>query len=467
MNVFTRSLATKLWITISVIIFITILYSHFLSFIFYEKLYVDNIEQTMLDEGNRLALEYRGGPLTDELRKRIEWYNTKSASEVFVVSNPRELSACLPFEIDYDTLIGEEERERLLKGRPVQKLGYEERFQRQIMAVIIPLLDKNQLEGIIYLYIPLTTINEFTQEFANFLLIGAILFFVIALFFGTKWINRLTQPLKEMKEAAVHVSEGDFSQRVHIHSNDEVGQLATAFNQMSESIQKEDERKREFIGDISHELRTPISYIKGYSNALMSNMVKEEKDREKYLELIHRESGRLESLVSDLLDLTKFESDGYQLTKTPLPIAQLIEDAMQKYFSTARSNKITIESHLDPELIVYGDEGKIEQIFQNIMDNAMTYTGPNGKIFIRLFEEDNKCYLTVSDTGTGISEADMEKITQRFYRVNKGRSRADGGTGLGLSIVDKLVKLHGGKLKIESEVGKGTRITVIFPEVER
>lgn len=465
MSVFSRSLASKLWITITVIIFITVLYSHFLSYIFYQKLYVEKVEQSMLDEGNRLALEYQGGPLSDEVRKRIEWYNSKSESEVFVVNNPRELSACLPFEIDYETIIGKEEREELLKGIPVQKLGYEERFQRQIMAVIIPLLDNNRLEGIIYLYIPLTTINEFTQEFGVVLSIGSILFFIIALFFGTKWIKRLTNPLREMRAAAVRVSEGDFSTRIDIQSNDEIGQLATAFNQMSESIQEADERKKEFIGDISHELRTPISYVKGYSDALLSNMVKKEEDKIKYLKLIHREAGRLESLVSDLLDLTKFDSDGYELTKMPLPIAQLIEDALQKYYTTVKEKGIKITSHLDPDLIIYGDEGKVEQIFQNIMDNAITYTERDGNITIYLYKHRNNCHLKICDTGPGISEKDIEKITQRFYRVNKGRTRADGGTGLGLSIVDKLVKLHGGKLKIASELGKGTEITVIFPDI--
>lgn len=466
MNYFSKSLTVKLWVIVSVLIFITIIYSYFLSYMFYEKLYVDNVEQSLLEEGNRLSLDYEGGQITEDLRRKIEWYNSKSEANVFIVNNPRELSACLPFEIDYDTLISENDREQLLDGKPINKLGYEERFERQIMAVIIPLLDGDYLEGIIYLYIPLTTIDEFTQEFATFLFIGAVLFFIVALFFGTKWINRLTQPLREMKSAAVRVSEGDFSARVHIQSKDEVGELATAFNQMSESIQKADERKKEFIGDISHELRTPISYVKGYSDMLLSDMVKSEVDKQNYLQLIHRESEHIVRLVDDLLDLTKLESDEYELDKTPLPLAQLIEDALQKYCSTTAEKGITLTYDLDPELIINGDEGKVERIFQNVMDNAIRYTDHGGEITIKLIKQRDYCQLTISDTGIGISKEDLLKITERFYRVNKGRSRADGGTGLGLSIVDKLVKLHGGQLKIKSELGKGTEISVIFPIIK-
>ncbi|MBA4537969.1 HAMP domain-containing protein [Bacillus aquiflavi] len=463
MKFITNSLAKKLWLTVTFTILITILYSYFLSHIFYERLYVDKIEQSLLDEGNRLALEYEGGPLSDEIREKVEWYNSKSETEVLVVSNPRELSACLPFEIDYETLIGEKERQTLLEGKPIQKIGYEERFDRKIMAVIIPLLDNNRLEGIIYLYLPLESINDLTKDFAYSWLVAAFIFVVIALFFGTKWINRLTKPLKEMKEAAVKVSEGDFSTRVHIRSKDEIGQLGTAFNQMSQSIQKEDERKKEFIANISHELRTPISYVKGYSDALLSQMVKTEEDKQKYLKLIHREAGRLERLVGDLLDLMKFESEEFSLVKMPLPLAQLIEDALQKYISTANEKGIKLTYDLDPELIINGDEGRIEQIFQNLMDNAVRYTESGGTIKIKLFKVRNKCHLVVSDTGIGIKEDDLEKIMQRFYRVNKARTRTDGGTGLGLAIVDQLVKLHNGKLKMTSEYGKGTEVTVILP----
>jgi len=463
MKFFIDSLAKKLWLIITTTIIITILYSYFLSYLFYEKLYVENVEITLLDEGERLASEYTGGPLTDELKDKIEWFSTKTDSEIFIVNNPRELSACLPFEIDYETLISGKEREKLLLGKPIKKIGYEERFDRKIMAVVIPLLDDNRLEGIIYLYVPLAKISEVTTDFAYLWLIAALLFTIIAIFLGTIIIKKITKPLVEMKHAAGRVSKGDYSVIVHNNSKDEIGQLAHAFNHMSDSIRKEDERKKEFLANVSHELRTPISYVKGYSEAIVTGMTKNQEDSIKYLNLIHREAGRMERIVGDLLDLSKFDTDEYRLEKTPLPLAQLVEDSIQKYVKTIQEKNLKFQCKLDPDIIINGDEGRIEQILQNIMDNALRYT-VTGEIAITLYMiEEDSCCIEIKDTGVGIPTDDLQKIKQRFYRVNKARTRNDGGSGLGLAIAEKLINLHGGTLSILSKVGKGTTVQIKLP----
>jgi signal transduction histidine kinase len=463
---FSDSLFKKLWLTVTATILVTVLYSYFLSYLFYEKLYVDIVEKSLIEEGYRLAGDYTGGPVTDEMRQQVDWYNEKSESEVFLVSNPKELSACLPYSIDYETLISREDRELLLKGEPVMKSGFEERFGRKILAVAIPLLDNNRLEGIIYLYVPLAKISELTFDFSFLWLIGGVLFIIIAAFLGFKMLHKLTRPLAAMKEAAEKVSGGDYSARVNIKSNDEIGQLAKAFNHMSESVQKEDEKKREFLADVSHELRTPISYIKGYSEALETGMIKETNEKSKYLKLINRESGRVVKLVEDLLDLSRLDADEYVLIKHPFPLAQLIEDFIIKYGPSLKEKNISLKLDLDPDIIINGDEGRLEQIFQNIIDNSIRYTDSGGRISITLSKHAFGCIVEIDDTGSGIPEEDISKLTERFYRVNKARSRSDGGTGLGLAIVDKLVKLHDGKLKIASEPGQGTTVKLYFPAVE-
>ncbi|KAB2338158.1 cell wall metabolism sensor histidine kinase WalK [Cytobacillus depressus] len=457
------SIAKKLWFTITAAIIITILYSYFLSYFFYEKMYVNNVETSLIEEGQRLASDYEGGPLTEELKEKIEWYGSKSELEIFIVSNPRELSACLPFEIDYEALISGKEREELLKGNPVQKIGYEERFDRDIMAVVIPLLDQARLEGIIYLYLPLAKISEVTTDFAYLWLIAALLFLVIAIFFGTVLVKRLTKPLLEMKRAAEHVSNGDYSIQVLNHSTDEIGQLANAFNHMAASIQREDERRKEFLANISHELRTPISYVKGYSEALISGIVKE--DCERYLQLIHREAGRMERLVGDLLDLSQLDSEEFRLEKMPISLSQVIEDSLQKFWPVLKEKNVKLHYMLDPDIIIYGDEGRFEQVIQNIMDNSIRYT-EKGKITLTLAKVKEGCLIEIIDTGSGIPREDIPKIKQRFYRVNKARTRKDGGTGLGLAIVEKIVSLHGGKLLITSKLGEGTTVRITLPMLE-
>ncbi|WP_079509417.1 sensor histidine kinase [Mesobacillus jeotgali] len=463
---FSDSLFKKLWLTVTAAILITVLYSYFLSYLFYEKLYVDIVEESLLEEGNRLASDYTGGAVTDELKQQVEWYNEKSESEVFLVSNPKELSACLPYSIDYETLIGKEERDQLLKGEPVLKSGFEERFGRKILAVAIPLLDNSRLEGIIYLYVPLAKISELTVDFSFLWLVGGVLFIIIAAFLGFKMLHRLTRPLAAMKQAADKVSGGDYSARVDIDSNDEIGQLAKAFNHMSESVQKEDEKKREFLADVSHELRTPISYIKGYSEAMETGMIKDPDEKNKYLKLINRESVRMVKIVEDLLDLSRLDADEYRLIKHPFPLSQHIDDFIVKYGPALKEKNIGLSLDLDPDVIINGDEGRMEQIFQNIIDNSIRYTKKGGTISIILTKHADGCKVEIADTGIGIPKEDIAKLTERFYRVNKARSRADGGTGLGLAIVDKLVKLHNGKMEIESSLGKGTSVKLYFPIVE-
>jgi len=457
-----NTLSKKLWIFVTTTIIITIGFSFLLSNYFYEKLYVENVRRGLLEEGTRLSAEYEGGPLSSELIEKVEWYNTKNESEVFIVSNPKELSACLPYEIDYDTIIGPEERDQLLSGKSVEKMGYEERFDRDVMAVIVPLTDSNRLEGIIYLYVPLAKISELTNDFSVIGLVVGLLFVIMSVYIGTIFVKKITKPLEIMKNAAEKVTAGDYSARVPVFSKDEIGQLGTAFNLMSVSIQKEDERKKEFLEDVSHELRTPISYVKGYSEALKTGLVKTSQEQKRYLALIHREASRMERLVGDLLDLSRFDSEDFRLELRPLPLAQLVEDCLEKYSPTLQQKGLLLNSDLDPDIIVNADEGRIEQVIQNIVDNAINYT-EQGRINVLLVKHEKGCILSIKDTGIGIPREDIQRVTQRFFRVNKARTRSDGGTGLGLAISNKLIQLHGGTLEIESDLGEGTCISIVLP----
>lgn len=464
MNFLPNTLSKKLWIFVTTTIIITIGFSFLLSNYFYEKLYVENVRRGLLEEGNKLSDEYEGGPLSSDLIEKVEWYNTKNESEVFIVSNPKELSACLPYEIDYDTIIGPEEREKLLNGQSVEKTGYEERFDRDVMAVIVPLNDSNRLEGIIYLYIPLARITELTNDFSIVVLIAGVLFVILSVYIGTIFVRKITKPLEIMREAAEKVTTGDYSVRVPIFSKDEIGQLGNAFNHMSVSIQKEDEKKKEFLADVSHELRTPISYVKGYSEALIAGMVKSLKDQERYLQIIHREANRMERLVGDLLDLSRLDSEDFRLELRPLPLAQLVEDCLQKYLLKLQDKGLSISWELNPDIIVHADEDRIVQVIQNIVDNSINYT-EQGSITVLLSKHEKGCILSIKDTGVGIPREDLQRVTQRFFRVNKARTRNDGGTGLGLAISNKLIQLHGGQITIESTFGKGTAISIILPVI--
>ncbi|WP_107840953.1 sensor histidine kinase [Metasolibacillus meyeri] len=460
-----KKLTTKIWLLMCSLLVATIAFMYILSNFIYEELYVSDMEQSMIEVGEKLQTMYRGGKVDDALIARVEDFNAYSHFQIFAVRNPRELSACVPFDIDYDALIGPVEREQLLKGQTVTKVGYEKRFDRPIISVILPFTEYNRLEGIIYVYYPLTKISELATTDVGLLIGGAALFSLFVAFFIAQGLRRIMRPLHDVQRAAEKMSEGHYEARVNVASKDEVGQLAEAFNQMAQAIQQEDEQQKTFLATVSHELRTPISYVKGYSEAIGQNYMTEDEQLEA-IQLIAREAGRMERLTNELLQLARTTQEQEELELYPIALAETVREVTAILYGAAQMKQIEINEMLDEELIVLGDEEKLKQILINILENALRYSSTESKVQITTVAEEQHAIIAIKDTGIGIPAEDLPHITERFYRVNKARSRSDGGSGLGLSIVEQLVKLHKGQLTIESELGKGTYVYVKIPLME-
>lgn len=457
-------LSTKISLLIIAFLTCTVAFMYVFTDFLYERLYVQDSEQAMIEIGKKLQTGYQGGTVTDTYVEQVEAFNRFSNYEVFAVRNPKELSACVPFEIDYDALIGPEERKVLLEGESVTNIGYVERFDRQVISVVLPLADENRLEGILYLYYPLTKITEMANKEAVLLVIGAFVFIVLATIFVFQMLRRIMRPLHELKQAVQRMSDGDYSARVNVKTNDEIGQVAQAFNEMAQTIQQEDESQKAFLATVSHELRTPISYVKGYSESIVQGLVKGEQVDET-IRIIAREANRMERLTNDLLQVVRREGD-IKIDKMPLVYAEVLRECVQLIEQKARAKQISVNVQLDDGVIIEGDEEKLKQVFINIIENALRYSDQGSEVTVRLFEQHKQAVVEIEDKGIGISEEHLAKVTERFYRVNKARSRKDGGSGLGLSIALMLVKLHGGTLQIESEIHKGTIVRVTIPLLE-
>lgn len=458
-----RKLSTKIWVLIIVYLILTIAFMYIFADFLYEKFYVEDTKSEMVEIGENLQSMYTGGKVTDGYVEMVEEFNQYSTYNVFAVRNPRELSACVPFEIDYNTLIGPDERRVLLNGENVTKIGYEERFNREVVSVILPLVDQNRLEGIIYLYYPLAKITELAKTEVAIFIGGGILFALVIAVFVYKSLKRIMRPLNDLQKAVEQMTEGDYSTRVKVTSKDEIGMLSEAFNHMAESIQQEDEKQKTFLATVSHELRTPISYIKGYSEAIQNQLL-DGKEREEALELIHREAIRMERLTNELLQLVRKQQE--EIEMLPIVLSETIRESVKLLEGQANKKNIRIVQNLDENCIVQGDEEKLKQIFINVIENAIRYSNENAKITVHSYQSDHRAIIEIQDEGIGIPEEDLPHITERFYRVNKARSRIDGGAGLGLSIVKQLVKQHDGALAIKSVVGEGTLVTISLPLME-
>ncbi|MEK4426974.1 sensor histidine kinase [Solibacillus sp. FSL K6-1523] len=460
-----KKLSSKIWLLIVLFLTATVVFMYIFTNFLYEQLYVEDTKITMVEVGEKLQTMYQGGKVTDELIGAIDHYAAYSNIPIFAVRNPRELSACVPFDVDYDALVGPTERQQLIAGNTVIKMGYEPRFERQIISVILPFTDQNRLEGIIYLYYPLAKISELAKDEVILLITGAVMFLLVAAFFVYQGMRKILNPLANLQQAVNRMAGGEYATRVDVTSKDEIGTLSTAFNQMASSIQQEDEAQKSFLATVSHELRTPISYVKGYSEAIQNGYITEQK-RDEAIRLIARESARMERLTNELMQLARKDEKIQLAEAEPLVLAETIRDAVSLLQNLAIAKHIQIEPDLEEEVIVMGDEEKIKQVFINVIENAIRYSQENAVIFIDSKEINNEAVIKVTDSGIGIPAEDLPHITERFYRVNKARSRSDGGSGLGLSIVEQIIKQHQGKLKIESTLEKGTDVIITLPTME-
>lgn len=457
-----KKLTTKIWVLMFGLLLATISFMYIVSNYLYEELYVSDMEQSMLEVGSKLQTMYKGGKVEDALLARIEDYSAYSNFQIFAVRNPRELSACVPFDIDYEALIGATEREQLLNGQAIIKVGYVARFDRSIISVILPFTDQNRLEGVIYLYYPLTKISELASVKVALFLGGAILFTLIVALLIAQGLQRIMRPLRDVQQAARKMSEGDYSARVDVATNDEIGQLATAFNEMAFAIQREDERQKLFLATVSHELRTPLSYVKGYSELIAENHITAQ-EKEQAIQLITREASRMERLTNELLQLAK-PADTNELV--PIVLAETMREVMALMQNAIHERALTMNMVLDEELIVLGDEEKLKQIVINVLENAIRYSEKGGTLLVSTTENRPFAAIEIKDEGIGIPADDLPHITERFYRVNKARSRADGGSGLGLSIVTELVSQMNGFVTINSVQHEGTTVIITIPILE-
>ncbi|MGE7948034.1 sensor histidine kinase [Lysinibacillus sp. NPDC093688] len=460
-----KKISTRIWLLIFAFLIITVVFMYVLTDYLYERLYVEDTEEMMVEVGSKLQTMYTGSKVTDEFIADIEHYTNYSNLNIFAVRNPRELSACVPFDIDFETLIGPEERQQLLAGEYVQKIGYEPRFDRQLISVVLPLVDQNRLEGIIYIYFPLAKISELANNEVIFLFVSAFIFLIVISYLIYKGIRQIMRPLSNLQRAVEQMSYGNYGTRVRVHSKDEIGRLSSTFNKMAESIQQEDEAQKTFLATVSHELRTPISYVKGYSEA-MKNGIIPDNQREETIQLIVREANRMERLTNELLQLARMENEQAEITLYPIPLAETLREVQKILIHQAEKKSIALHLDADDALIIKADEIKLKQVFINIIENAINYSYEQSKIEITAFEDNGNAQITVKDYGIGIPQEDLAHVTERFYRVNKARSRADGGSGLGLSIVEQLLKQLQGKIEIKSEVEKGTIVKITLPLME-
>lgn len=307
-------------------------------------------------------------------------------------------------------------------------------------------------------------LNIFSDEFIPVIVVGggiALLLSLVLAFLLSGWV---ANPLQRVVNAARGMPSAEVKP-LEVAGPHEVQELTRAFNSMVARVQASQRSQREFVANVSHEMKTPLTSIQGFAQALLDGTADTKESRDKAAQVIHSESERMHRMVLDLLDLAKLDAGTADLTMNPVNMRALLQSVAEKF--TPQSQRAGVKIELDvpenlPPLIVDGDH--LAQVFTNLTDNALKFTPHDGTVTLRAFIETDKMHISVSDTGSGIPEEDIPHIFQRFYQADPARKGGEThGAGLGLAIAHEIIAAHGGRISVRSRVGAGTTMEVILP----
>lgn len=331
------------------------------------------------------------------------------------------------------------------------------------IATVSPIEVDGQVAGFVYMFQDTNSVHSLINRLnEHFLFAGVIAVGLtgIIIVFLTK---ALTKPLIKMKNATSQMSKGNFSVTVPKSTNDELGDLAKSIQLLANDLSYLREERNEFLASISHELRTPLTYIKGYADIVLKRSLSKE-EQEKYLLIILEETNRMSALIKDLFELAKIDKNTFEIKKIKINLKDLLSSIVKKLSPAFKQRNMNLHISCPPNVFVMADPSRLEQIILNLLDNSMKYSSVGGTTTLTVEGNKQAIQISIHDDGKGIPEKDLPYIFNRFYRVDKARTRALGGTGLGLAIVKELVDKHGWEITVKSELAVGSEFTIIIKE---
>lgn len=351
-------------------------------------------------------------------------------------------------------------------------------LNKSMKYLALPLYEGERVIAVLRLAIPLERIEEEIRLLHQIVLLGATLAAFLAFIIGYFVSRHITKPILEMKECAKGFAQGDFSKTIKLKSQDELGELADALNHMAGELQQQiedlktmDKIKTEFVANVSHELKTPLTSIKGFVETLEDGALEDKSHARRFLSIIGRHADRLGTIVDDLLSLSAMEdnSTGLAICKELFDFRDLVDEVVLGFNRSLnyKNQQLNLELETEDNYMLLADRMRIEQVLANLLSNAIRYSGESSQITVRVQSSVKKITCIVSDDGPGIAKEHHERIFERFYTVDKARSKEVGGTGLGLAIVKHIVLAHRGKIMVKSKVNQGTSIIFDIPRINK
>lgn len=412
-----------------------------------------NIFATHINLSNYLTDESRSAVFASEM----EQYSKESFRTIVVDSNAVVVEDTNKQEIG-KTLVVPEILEALEKNQVVRV-----RDKSIVHAAVSVVNSNSKLIGVVLISASIEDIFALLLGIKNTLylytLITGLIMFLLS-FFVSKIV---VDPLKGLVKVIQKMADGKLDERIKIKGNNEISEVATAFNVMTEKLEKVHSARQEFVSNVSHELKTPLSSIKVLSESILLQQDVPEEMYKEFLQDITNEVDRMTNIINDLLNLVKIDQKEIPLIFEVANLNKLVEDILKRLYPLASQKNIELVFESVKEVNASVDEMKLSLAITNLVENGIKYTPENGVVSITVDSDHQNAFLKVSDSGIGIAEEELNKIFERFYRVDKTRDRETGGTGLGLAITHSTIMLHGGAIKAMSKEDEGSTFVVRIP----
>lgn len=458
-----KSLKKRLVGSFMIVIFISVAAFEGLLIYFTRYYFYNNMESILTNQikisSDFYSRYFSNVPLQDNILDNVDIFWKQTSAEVQIVNTNGEI---LMDSIGADITNKAEgnDFQDALKGGRGTRVGTIEGRKSRVMIISYPLKSGDKVIGVLRFISSLEGVDKIVNRISSiFIIIGAIAVLgatIVSVFLA----QSIVSPIRKITSAAEEMAGGNLKVRVRENSDDEIGKLGRTLNFMAGEIQNRDQIKNEFISSVSHELRTPLTAIKGWAITLNDGELQDKEILSDGLRIIEKESERLSLMVEELLDFSKFVSGKVTLNKEKIQMNSIVE-YIGKYLSPrAEREGIEFEVICEEAMpIIEVDPSRIKQLLINVIDNAFKFTGAGGKVTVNAFIEEDSVVITIKDTGCGISEEELPRVKEKFYKGKNSKSQ----NGIGLSICDEIANLHGGSLVITSAVNIGTTVRITLP----
>lgn len=420
----------------------------------------------LYDEANVLASScgsmYQGKPQEETaVSAQIRALSTYLRSEIWVVDRQGVIIMDSRGGLRTDTAIPDFDP-TAMGNRSYTISDYYKMFQEDVLSVSAPITGNYNVYGYVLIHLPVSQISQSQTSTLDILYITSAIIFGLSLIILLVFTQTVYLPLRKITVGANEYAAGNLDYRIRVKTHDEMGYLADTLNYMSDELNKMEEYQRNFIANVSHDFRSPLTSIKGYLEAILDGTIPPEL-YEKYISRVISETERLHKLTESMLTLNSLDAKGY-LSRTNFDINRIIKDTVASFEGTCDAKNISFDLTFSDNIqMVYADMGKIQQVMYNLIDNAIKFSHNDSVIYIQASSRYEKVFVSVKDNGIGIPKDSVKKIWERFYKTDLSRGKDKRGTGLGLSIVKEIIQAHGENIDVISTEGVGTEFVFSLP----